>query len=186
MLQKAGSVARHCDHLGICFPTERFVQCLGDSNCQVLPRKGREGPDLPSLGVCTNCNNLSPSLSCWIIHANQVFLTEICFVHNKLEEQLPHAGALPKWEELLPKELPFQFSVAWKNLNPLLIAFCLFPKDLGTLGCRLHQITKHCFQERKGAAYLFPFPSVGSGEHQDSISLGLGRVGLSYQPCCYK
>lgn len=36
-----------------------------------------------------------------------MFLTEICFVQNKLEEQLPHAGALPGWEDLLSKELPF-------------------------------------------------------------------------------
>lgn len=80
---------------------------------------------------------------------------------------MPHAGAIPRWEELLPEELPFQFSVAWKNLNPLLIIFCLFPEDLGTVGCFQCQISTHHFQERKGAANLFSFPSVGSGQHHD-------------------
>lgn len=120
-----------------------------------------------------------------------MFLTEICFVHNKLEEQLPPAGALSWWEELLPKELPFQFSVAWKNFNPLLITFCLFPKDLGTLKCCLCQIIYSHFQvwaletTRTGIQTL---PPLGVGEGWAFLSPKLlqimeGLVSILLSPC---
>lgn len=51
----------------------------------------REGPN----PILMNWSKLLPSLSCWIVHVNHVLLIDICFVQNKLQEQLPHRVSHP-------------------------------------------------------------------------------------------